>query len=261
MTSTYPKPSFSIFISHIHEEAPIAKVLKTWLEACFPGHISAFVRSDNEDIPLGKKWLAEIEAAIDRSRLLIILISPAPFERMWIHLEAGWALGRKIEVLPICHSGRSVVQLPRPYGDWNGVDVDADDFAGRLLAALKTRLGLDHRLPEGMINALSEDIREVACNNRSCETRSQLGSLRGPPAEREGSKCELKPRTRAVNRRRRFPLWFPTQRRRVNRLRSGLSPSLGQVVVHAFADQTVLHGCCDRHNSLLVLSLQSRGSH
>jgi len=99
------KTPFSIFISHIHEEAPVAKALKEWLQACFPGHVSAFVSSDYEDIPLGKKWLAEIKSVMDRSRLLITLISPASFERMWIHLEAGWALGSEIDVLPICHTG------------------------------------------------------------------------------------------------------------------------------------------------------------
>jgi len=179
----------SIFISHIHEEAAIAKTLKQWLEASFPGHISAFVSSDYEDLPLGKRWLAEIEAAMDRSRLLITLISPASFERMWIHLEAGWALGREVEVLPICHSGRSVGQLPRPYSDWSGVDIEADDFAGRLLEAFKSRLGLDHPLPKGMIDALNTNIREVA--STTAPAKSARGSGVGEADEFELDDVEL----------------------------------------------------------------------
>jgi len=42
--------------------------LKEWFHACFPGHVSTFVSSDYGDIPLGMKWLAEIESAIDRER-------------------------------------------------------------------------------------------------------------------------------------------------------------------------------------------------
>lgn len=153
------KSPFCIFISHIHEEAPVAKELKQWLEACFPGHVAAFVSSDYEDIPLGRKWLAEIESAIDSSRLAISLISETSLNRMWIHLEAGWALGRKIDVLPICYGGTRAANLPRPYSDFNGVDVEADDFAGRLLSALKIRLGLSHSQPRSMIEAFNHDAR------------------------------------------------------------------------------------------------------
>ena len=42
--------------------------MKEWFHACFPGHVSTFVSSDYGDIPLGMKWLAEIESAIDRER-------------------------------------------------------------------------------------------------------------------------------------------------------------------------------------------------
>jgi len=70
---------------------------------------------------------------------------------MWIHLEAGWALGRCIEILLVCHSGVSISRLPRPYSDHSGTEVESGDFAQRLLTAMKRRLGLCHALPEGML--------------------------------------------------------------------------------------------------------------
>ena len=155
------KTQFNIFISHIHEESDIAHVLKKWLEACFPKLVTVFVSSDFEDVPLGQKWLETIDAAMNNSRLVISIISPLSFDRMWIHLETGWARGREIEVLPICHSGVKASELRRPYSDYNGVEIEDLEFARRLLVALKKRLGLSHSLPEGMLKALGNEVRAV----------------------------------------------------------------------------------------------------
>jgi TIR domain len=154
-------PVFTIFISHIHEEAAVARELRDWFHAAFPGLVKAFVSSDYEDNPLGTRWLQKINRAMTRSRLLVTLLSPQSWERMWIHLEAGWALGRGIDILPLCHSGMSIERLPRPYSDYGGTEVERDDFAQRLLVALKGHLRLAHSLPPGMLGGLSADVRNA----------------------------------------------------------------------------------------------------
>lgn len=156
-----PEPAFTIFISHIHEEAAVAQVLRGWFHAAFPGLVEAFVSSDYEDNPLGGRWLQTIDRALNRSRLLVTVLSPRSYERMWIHLEAGWALGREIDILPLCHSGMGIDQLPRPYSDYSGTEVERDDFALRLLMALKRHLGLEHSLPHGMLAGLTGDVRNA----------------------------------------------------------------------------------------------------
>jgi hypothetical protein len=165
MKRSKPKPRkrgvFTIFISHIHEEAAVARELRDWFHAAFPGFVKAFVSSDYEDNPLGTRWLQKINRAMTRSRLLITVLSPQSWERMWIHLEAGWALGRGIDILPLCHSGMSVERLPRPYSDYSGTEVERDDFARRLLVALKVHLRLAHSLPPGMLGGLTADVRNA----------------------------------------------------------------------------------------------------
>lgn len=154
-------PHFRIFISHTHEEAGVAEVLRVWLQAAFPGRIAVFVSSDYEENPLGKRWLDTINRAMYRSRLLITLVSPRSWQHSWIHLEAGWAHGQKIDILPLCHSGLHIADLPRPYSDYSGTEVERNDFARRLLMALKRYLGLDHSLPDGMLDGLTADVRKA----------------------------------------------------------------------------------------------------
>ena len=55
----------NVFISHISEEAHIAKVLKEWIESSFLGQCDVFVSSDKEDIPAGSKWLDQIDTALE----------------------------------------------------------------------------------------------------------------------------------------------------------------------------------------------------
>jgi hypothetical protein len=163
-----PGPAFTIFISHIHEEAAVARKLRDWFHAAFPGLVRAFVSSDYEDNPLGSPWHRKINRAMSRSRLLVALLSPRSFGRMWIHLETGWAIGRGIDVLPLCHNGQGIDQLPRPYSDFSGTEVGRSDFAECLLMALKQHLRLAHPLPEGMLEGLTADIRKV-CGRLSSE--------------------------------------------------------------------------------------------
>src|SRR6187399_2955941 len=160
------KPEFNVFISHIHEERRIAGVLKQWFEALFPAHLAAFVSSDYDDIPLGSKWLSEIEAAMGRSLLLVSLVSPTSFARMWIHLEVGWALGRTIDVLPICHGGAVAAELTRPYSDFNGVNVEDAEFGKRLVASLKTRLKMQHSVPDKIYEGFTAEVRTACEQNR-----------------------------------------------------------------------------------------------
>ena len=56
-----------IFMSHITEEAPIAEVLKDWIESSFLGQCEVFVSSDRDSMPAGSKWLEEIDQEIGRA--------------------------------------------------------------------------------------------------------------------------------------------------------------------------------------------------
>jgi hypothetical protein len=54
----------TVFISHITEEAPIAAVLKKFIEIKFLNQISVFVSSEIHDLPPGVRWFQRIEQAL-----------------------------------------------------------------------------------------------------------------------------------------------------------------------------------------------------
>src|SRR3990172_4695206 len=107
-------PEMRVFISHIHEEAPLAMVLKEWLESSYAGQLDVFVSSDREDVPAGSKWLEEIDRALEQSSICVVLCSPASVIRPWINFETGSAWHKQIPVLPVCHSGQEKASLPAP---------------------------------------------------------------------------------------------------------------------------------------------------
>jgi hypothetical protein len=124
--------------------------------------VDVFVSSDAESIALGSNWFSEITWGLRTSKAMLVLCSPKSITRPWIHFETGAGCARDIEVIPICHSGLSPVELPLPLKFLQGFEahdpeniielfkliarklgsatpaVDANNFAGEVLDFEKT---------------------------------------------------------------------------------------------------------------------------
>ena len=103
-----------VFISHISEEAEVAKRLKTAIRRDFLYLPDVFVSSDGQSVEAGEDWLHSIERALKKSALLLILCSRDSIKRPWINFEAGAAWMRRIPLVPVCHSGLIPSDLPLP---------------------------------------------------------------------------------------------------------------------------------------------------
>jgi len=112
------------FISHISEEADVAKALKVVLVRDFLGLLTVFVSSDTESIAAGEEWLRSVEQALENCAMQIILCSPDSITRPWINFEAGAAWIRKIPLIPICHSGLTPRDLPMPLSLRQAISLD-----------------------------------------------------------------------------------------------------------------------------------------
>ena len=61
-----------IFISHVHEDADIAKALSDCISEAFLEAIDVFVSSDGSSIRGGDKWMEKIENNLRESRIVLV---------------------------------------------------------------------------------------------------------------------------------------------------------------------------------------------
>lgn len=80
-----------IFISHISEEAELAKLLQEHIDRDFLGLLELFVSSDLASISAGSQWLQEIGRALKDAKIELLLCSKRSIQRPWINFEAGAA--------------------------------------------------------------------------------------------------------------------------------------------------------------------------
>lgn len=124
-TSGRQGPQFGVFISHITEEAHIARRLKEHIERALPNS-SAF--ASVEDIHLGEDWRASLKRALDGSQVLVVLCSQRSLRRPWINFEGGGGWAHGVSVVPVCHSDLSKADLPDPFKNFQSLDlVDGGD--------------------------------------------------------------------------------------------------------------------------------------
>lgn len=120
-----------VFISHVHEEKGIALALQGLIYAQLGGtggggHVKVFLSSDKFQWRAGEDWLKRVRTELSRAETLVAVLSRRSLARHWVNLEAGaaWVLDRTI--IPAIHSDLTTAELPRPYSDFNVVDLQSD---------------------------------------------------------------------------------------------------------------------------------------
>jgi len=88
---------FKLFISHLSSNRERMSHLKSALDQW---GISAFVA--HVDIEPSREWRNEVEAGLETMDAMLAVVEPGFKDSDWCCQEVGYALGRKVEVLPIC---------------------------------------------------------------------------------------------------------------------------------------------------------------
>lgn len=135
-----------VFISHIREESELAILLSEEIKSAFLEILDTFVSSDPDSIPSGSRWLDEIDDALTKAAVMIILCSPQSIRRPWINFEAGAAWIRRIPSIPLCHSGLAKTELPAPLSALESSDLDNQSDLAKIFDDL-TKI-LDCRRPD-----------------------------------------------------------------------------------------------------------------
>lgn len=111
---------FEIFFSHSTKDAPLVERI------CARGEAAGLrLYLAEHDHQAGKQLAGKIQRAIDRSRVVLVLLTLDNFEAPYVHQEVGYALkGRKL-VIPVVERS---VDPQAALGMLQGVEYVAVDF-------------------------------------------------------------------------------------------------------------------------------------
>ena len=123
-----------VFISHIHEEAPLAEALKRVLQGCLPGWR---VWASSEDIAPGEQWAQELNKAMEAAKLILVLCSSRSIRAAWVNFEAGAGWGKEVKVVPVCHGDLALSDLTWPLNGFQSRQLATADDLLRLVATLQ----------------------------------------------------------------------------------------------------------------------------
>lgn len=87
---------FRVFVSHLSSNKSRMSMLKAGLATW---GISAFIA--HEDIEASREWRDEVEAGLETMEVLVAVVEPGFKESDWCTQEIGYALGRKVDVIPL----------------------------------------------------------------------------------------------------------------------------------------------------------------
>lgn len=159
-----------IFLSHVSNEGLLALVLKEWIQTVSKKRLKVFVSSDIQNIAAGDRWLENLRDALTDARLLIVLCSPYSITRPWVNFETGSGWIKDIPVIPICHSGQRLGNLPSPLSLFQGLDMHSSDFPIRLMqnlklsAKLRKPLRINKKGKTKMMKEIRSALRKIKTN-------------------------------------------------------------------------------------------------
>jgi hypothetical protein len=131
---------YSIFISHAAVDEEIADALKDLLREAFPT-LRVFVSSDPEDLPPGTQWVGKILSALETAQIMLVLTTDRGLSRKWVWFETGrfWFSG--VPSIPCCVGKVRKSQLPSPFSDLQGLNIDDESDLRRLLGTIDNTFG------------------------------------------------------------------------------------------------------------------------
>lgn len=116
-----------VFISFIHEEQAVAEAVQKFLKKVLEDRAEVFMSADTWQVYAGELWLERIEVELNKAKVIILMLSPESVGRPWVNFEAGGAFFLKKIIIPVCFDGLSKGTMPKPYSNFQGVDLNNDD--------------------------------------------------------------------------------------------------------------------------------------
>jgi len=104
-----------IFISHVHEDASLAKTIQQWLTKRLAGSLEIFVSSDKEkSLQGGNDWWDTIKEKLRASQLVLVLVTKRSKDRKWIYFESGGSYFLEKTTIPLLIGNLKISELTEP---------------------------------------------------------------------------------------------------------------------------------------------------
>lgn len=135
----------TIFFSHSSRDEKTLSRLKTKFQDYTGGTIDVFLSSDGQSIPFGRNWVHSIEKALERSKIMMVFISPNSMQSHWVYFESGYSYSKGIEVIPIGIDGMDLNQIPSPLNLLQGFNLNSSDGLNNIINIINNKFDFSHK--------------------------------------------------------------------------------------------------------------------
>ncbi|MBX7046975.1 MAG: toll/interleukin-1 receptor domain-containing protein [Ignavibacteria bacterium] len=88
-----------IFISHVTEDAEIAKTIGDWIKQKYANSITTFISSEN--LSGGDDWWRTIRKNLKKADLILVILTKRALNRPWIYFESGGGYFLETRTIPL----------------------------------------------------------------------------------------------------------------------------------------------------------------
>jgi hypothetical protein len=177
-----------VFISFIHEEQEVAEAVQRFVSKLLPRKADVFLSSDTWQIYAGELWLERIVGELKQAKVIILMLSPDSVGRPWVNFEAGGAFFTDKRMIPVCFNGLSKGSMPKPYSNFQAVDLESEEDQYYLVTSVchhldKLMIPPPPPPPESMMMPKSEKLRvpyrelRIAVDRHKKRTSGQRSGL------------------------------------------------------------------------------------
>lgn len=129
----------TLFISHTAADAAFVTRLSDMLRSRLAspedgGPVEVFCASDGSSLKLGTDWNAGLVEALQRAKLVVLVLTPGANDSTWVQFEAGFAYALGARVVPAGFFGFDVADARSPLNSLHGFNVTGPGSLDNIIA-------------------------------------------------------------------------------------------------------------------------------
>jgi hypothetical protein len=175
---------FKLFLSHDHRDDELARIIASTLSRITLGQVEVWFSSDNSPsggIRPGSVWLDEVKAQLERSKAILILLTPNSLDKPWVLFESGFGAAiPNCEVIPLCVGINAINDVPVPLAMYQCYQLvgyaSLRNFVSKLLS--RYEINFDEEMAKPVLEkAISEFAKNTANDEASSKQRNEISLI------------------------------------------------------------------------------------